>query len=57
MHGRSLLYGDVYLYTALKHLAPYADDAGAVQKWTALSDKAIQNANRSTVMRDAVLAQ
>ena len=50
-------YGDVYLYTALKHLAPYADDAQAVQKWTALSDNAIQNANRSTVMRDAVLAQ
>jgi len=50
-------YGDVYLYTALKHLAPEADDATAVQKWTALSDNAIDQANRSNVIRDAVLFQ
>ena len=49
-------YGDVYLYTTLKHLAPYADDAAGVQKWRDLSDQAIQAANRSAVIRDAVLA-
>lgn len=51
------IYADVYLYTTLKHLAPEADDATAVQKWTALSDNAIQQANRAAVMRDAVLFQ
>ena len=49
-------YGDIYLYTTLKHLAPYADDGAGVAKWSDLSSKAIQAANRSAVIRDAVLA-
>ena len=49
-------YGDIYLYTTLKHLAPYADDGAGVAKWADLSSKAIQAANRSAVIRDAVLA-
>jgi hypothetical protein len=50
-------YGDVYLYTTLKHLAPEADDAQAANKWANLSQTAIDQANRNTVMRDAVLFQ
>ena len=44
-------YPQVYLYTTLKHLAPFADDASGVAKWAALSDQAIEAANRAAVIR------
>ena len=44
-------YPAVYLYTALKHLASFADDAGSVGKWAGLSDQAITAANRAGVVR------
>lgn len=44
-------YPMVYLYTTLKHLAPYADDMGGMQKWSAMSDQAIETANRAGVVR------
>lgn len=44
-------YPQVYLYTVLKHLAPFADDVNGVAKWTALSDQAIEVANRAAVIR------
>lgn len=44
-------YPQVYLYTVLKHLAPFADDVNGVAKWTALSDQAIDAANRAGVIR------
>lgn len=46
-------YPDVYLYTALKQLAPFTDDAGGLQKWGALSADAIDAANRAAVLRSA----
>jgi hypothetical protein len=44
-------YPQVYLYTVLKHLAPFADDAAGAAKWGALSDQAILAANRAAVIR------
>lgn len=44
-------YPQVYLYTVLKHLAPFADDATGAAKWGALSDQAILAANRAAVIR------
>lgn len=44
-------YPTIYLYATLKHLAPFADDIGGVQKWGALADQAIETANRAAVIR------
>lgn len=44
-------YPNVYLYTSLKHLAPFTDDPDGVAKWGGLSAEAIQTANRAAVIR------
>ena len=44
-------YPQVYLYTTLKHLAPFSDDAEGAQKWAAMSDNAIATANRAGALR------
>lgn len=46
-------YPDVYLYTSLKHLAPFSDDPDGIAKWGALSAQAIAAANRAAVLRSA----
>jgi hypothetical protein len=44
-------YPQVYLYTVLKHLAPYADDATGAAKWAGMSDQGIMAANQAAVIR------
>ena len=46
-------YPNVYLYTSLKHLAPFTDDPEGVAKWGALSAEAIQTANGAATKRSA----
>jgi hypothetical protein len=50
-----LTYGDVYLWTSLKHIATYTEDQGGIAKWQDLSERAILAANRLAVMREATV--